>query len=223
MKNQDIIDRLRTELVSRYDVDPAEIRTVRSPYRICPLGAHVDHQLGPVTAMAIDRAVHLAFVPSRSSEVRLSSFAFAGEVAFSLDDIPDRIDHEWGNYARGAASALLATRQLDSGILGVTAGSMGEGGLSSSAAIDVAYLLTLEDANGFRVTDEENIELDRVIENEYLGLRNGVLDQSAILLSRQDQLTLLDCRTRKHERISGSSKAIPIRYLLRSQAFGRLW
>ena len=101
MKNQDIFDRLRTELVSRYDVDPAEIRTVRSPYRICPLGAHVDHQLGPVTAMAIDRAVHLAFVPSRSSEVRLSSLALDGEVAFSLDDIPDRIDHD-GEIMQGA-------------------------------------------------------------------------------------------------------------------------
>jgi hypothetical protein len=54
MKNQDIIDRLRSEMVSRYGVDSAEVRTVRSPYRICPLGAHVDHQVEAVVKVSTD-------------------------------------------------------------------------------------------------------------------------------------------------------------------------
>ena len=53
---------------------------VRAPYRVCPLGAHVNHQLGPATAMAIDRGVYLAYAPSPSGEVRLSSLDFPGVV-----------------------------------------------------------------------------------------------------------------------------------------------
>ena len=63
---------------------------MRAPYRVCPLGAHVDHQLGTVTALAIDHAVVLAYAPAESAQVRLGSLAFPGEVRFSLDAIAPR-------------------------------------------------------------------------------------------------------------------------------------
>ena len=151
MESQHTINMLKKEMRIRYAADPVRIRVVRSPYRICPLGAHIDHQLGPVTAMAIDQAVHLAYAPSGSAEVRLSSLSFDGEVRFSLEAIPPSQDGDWGNYARGAVSALKETYPLTQGIVGVTAGRLGEGGLSSSSAIGVAYLLALEDANGLDV------------------------------------------------------------------------
>src|SRR5205823_1599167 len=84
------IEALRREVSRRYGAAPAQVRLVRSPYRVCPLGAHIDHQLGPVTAMAIDQSVLLAFAPSGSKWVRVASLDFEGEVAFSLDDVPDR-------------------------------------------------------------------------------------------------------------------------------------
>jgi galacturonokinase len=208
MENQDIVIRLREAVATRYSVVPGDVRVVRSPYRVCPLGAHIDHQLGPVTAMAIDRAVHLAYAPSGDRQVRLSSLGFPGETAFSLDEVPSRREGDWGNYARGAAVALSELAVLETGLVGVTAGRLGEGGLSSSAAIGVAYLMALEDANNLRVSVRENIELDRKIENGYLGLNNGVLDQSAILLSRRDHLTLIDCRTSEHSLLP-RSEAMP--------------
>ena len=55
------VDALR----SHYGPAPADVRLVRSPYRICPIGAHIDHQLGCVSGMPIDRAVSLAFAPGR--------------------------------------------------------------------------------------------------------------------------------------------------------------
>ena len=70
-----------------------------------------------------------------------------------------------------------------------------------------ALLLALEEANGLTVTQQDNIALDQAIENEYLGLRNGILDQSAILLSRRDQLTYIDCQTRHHELIPAAAVA----------------
>jgi galacturonokinase len=130
--------------------------------------------------------------------VRLTSLDFPGEVRFDLDNVPPQRRGDWGNYPRGAVCALQQDRRLDRGIVGVTAGRLGEGGLSSSAAIGCAYLLALEHANELAVSDKRNIALDQYIENTYLGLRNGILDQSAILLSRNDHLTWIDCATVEH-------------------------
>ena len=193
---------LLRELATRYGVAPASARVVFAPYRICPLGAHIDHQLGPVTAMAIDQGVLLAYAPSTAREVRLGSMEFAGEVRFELDrpGAPQRGD--WGNYARGAVQTLTrAGHTLSRGLVGVMTGPWSESGLSSSAAVGVACLLALEDVSALRVAAAENIVLDQAIENDYLGLNNGILDQSGILLSRKDHLTLVDCATKQHESV----------------------
>ena len=206
---------LKRSLVERYDVTPADVALVRSPYRICPLGAHIDHQLGSVTAMAIDRGVLLAYAPTDSREVRLSSLSYPGEVRFALDDVPPSRPHEWGNFPRGAVAALTdAGHRLDRGMVGITSGSLAEGGLSSSAAVGVAYLLALEHLNELTVSPEENVALDQAIENGYLGLRNGILDQSAILLSRRDHLTRIDCRNVSHELFGRGPDAAPFAILI---------
>ncbi|MCB1125403.1 MAG: galactokinase [Verrucomicrobiae bacterium] len=179
---------------TRHGIAADRVRFVWSPYRICPLGAHIDHQLGTVTAMAIDRGTWLAFAPTGSPEVRLSSLSFPEEIRFSLaEPLPPRRG-DWGDYARGAAFALGRSHPLDRGITGVTSGRLTASGLSSSASVGVAYLLALEHVNELDVAPGVNVRLDQVIENDYLGLRNGILDQSAILLSRRDHLTVIDCR-----------------------------
>lgn len=201
-----MIDQLQTEMNRRFGVAPADVCVVQSPYRICPLGAHIDHQLGQVTAMAIDQAVYLAFVPSGDASTHLQSLTFEGEVSFALDDVPGKIEGDWGNFPRGAVRALQQQgHNLTRGITGLTAGRMNEGGLSSSAAIGVAYLLAYEYANDLSLSPADNIRLDQAIENGYLGLKNGILDQSAILLSQKGFLTVVDCASATHELIPRSS------------------
>lgn len=194
MHELDLVERLRRQVVRRYAVRPRDVRVVRAPYRICPLGAHVDHQLGLVTAMAIDQGVYVAYAPT-SGPLRLSSLDFPGEVTCPLSQIVEPRKGDWGDFVRGAVYALSQHSTLRHAICGVTAGRLDGGGLSSSAAIGVALLLALQDANSLSLTPHENIRLDAVIENEYLGLHIGILDQAAILLSRHDHLTYLDCRT----------------------------
>ncbi len=198
---------LLRELAARYGT-AAPARVVFAPYRICPLGAHIDHQLGPVTAMAIDRGVLLAYAPSKARDVRLSSLEFPSEVCFEFDRPGSPPPGDWGNYARGAVQALTRRgHSLSRGLVGVMTGPWSEGGLSSSAAVGVACLLALEDVNALRVAPEENILLDQAIENDYLGLQNGILDQSGILLSRKDHLTLVDCATNQHKLVPGAQPA----------------
>jgi galactokinase len=217
----DTVELLRRAVVDRLGAAAEAVRVVRSPYRVCPLGAHIDHQLGPVTAMALDRSVLLAYAPAPAPEVCVESFDFPGGVRFRLDDVPPRRGDDWGNFPRGAALALAGTYRLDRGLVGVVAGRLHGGGVSSSAAVGVAFLLALEDVNGLDVAPGENVELDRRIENDYLGLRNGILDQAAVLLSRRGHLTRIDCRTSRHELIPAAPSAPPFKVLLAFSGLSR--
>jgi galacturonokinase len=210
---RDKAEALRREVAARFGAAPGTVRVVRSPYRVCPLGAHIDHQLGPVTAMALDRGVLLAYVPSPNGEVRVDSLDFAGPLRFRLDDVPGRAG-DWGDIPRGVALALGSRYRLDRGIVGVVAGKLHGGGVSSSAAVGVSFLLALQDVNGLRLAAEETVELGQRVENDYLGLSNGILDQAAVLLSRRGHLTLTDCRTSRHDRIGAAPWAPPFQILL---------
>jgi len=192
---EDQIEELKTRLKQRTGCTEGDVQIVYSPLRISPLGAHVDHQDGLVTGMTLDRAILLAFVARGDRRVRVESLNFSGTVEFDLDAVPPRIPGDWGNYVRGAVLALGQEHQLRVGIDAVIQGKMPIGGLSSSAAVGVAYLLALEAANELVIAPEENIQLDRYIENVYLGLQNGILDQSVILMSDRDHLTYLDCQS----------------------------
>src|SRR5690554_5514051 len=115
-------------------------RTIRSPLRICPLGAHVDHQLGQITAMAIDRSLDLHYRPLPSGEVRVRSTQFPEPDAFHVNDVPAVVPGFWGNFLRGAVLSLRRHHELSVGIEGVVEADMPTGGLSSSAAVCTAYI-----------------------------------------------------------------------------------
>ena len=195
-------ERVTDQVVKHFGRRAEDVRVVYSPLRVCPLGAHVDHQLGLVCGFALDQGIHLAFAPRDDDRVRLRSADFAGEVAFSLSSIPSRRAGHWGNYAAGAAEALVKAHGIQRGLDGWVAGSLPSGGLGSSGAVGVAYLLALEHANELAVSAEDNIELDQYTENVYLGLNNGILDQSMTLLGERGRLLFVDCESSRHETIA---------------------
>nr|XP_010913777.2 galacturonokinase [Elaeis guineensis] len=199
------VDNVRNVVAKMSGRDHRDVKFVVSPYRICPLGAHIDHQGGIVTAMTINMGIILGFIPTDDGQVFLHSKQFQGDVTFSVNE--EQISKEthqepgWAHYARGALYALQKRGyHLSKGIIGYICGSEEHSsGLSSSAAVGIAYLLALENANDKTISPEDNVELDRVIENEYLNLRNGILDQSAILLSKYGYLTCVDCKIKEHK------------------------
>jgi galactokinase len=180
---------------------------VRAPLRISPLGAHIDHQLGCVMGMAVGPAILLAFAPTDDGDVHVESLDFPHATRFSLDQVPPLQKGDWGNYLRGAALALQHTYPLQRGIIGVMDSDMPIGGLSSSAAVTIAYLLALESANDLAVTPRENIILVTRTEHDYIGLNNGILDQTSILCSQKGQLTHIDCQSVQIERIPSAAQA----------------
>ena len=209
-----LIFALTSAMQERFGTHPDDVRVIRAPYRICPLGAHLDHQHGTVTAFAIDRAAHLAYVPSGSTRTRVQSIDYPGEVTMGFSEIPPCAPGDWGNYLRGAVSVLGKHFDLSEGIMGVTSGAFAQSGLASSAAIGVAYLLALEDVNRIRISDEQNIRLDQAIENVYLKHATGIVDQAAILRSRKDHLSVIDCKTGQCGRLPKAEDTPPFTWLL---------
>ena len=166
-----------------------------SPYRICPLGAHVDHQHGLVTGFAVNKGVDLWFDIRKDASVNLKSTTFDGDVNFRLDTPSQVRALHWGDYARGAKYALNKRFKLTHGIDGVISGSLPVGGLSSSAAVLVAYVMAFAKANGIILQPFEVAQIASEAEREYIGLNNGLLDQACITLGQKDGLLFLDCET----------------------------
>ena len=169
-----------------------------SPYRVCPLGAHVDHQHGLVTGFAFDMGVDLWFEPTDDGIVRLKSETFEGDVEFDITQ-PTRVkEGDWGDYARGAKYALKKRFTLKKGIEGTIKGSLPIGGLSSSAAVLIAYVMAMAKANNIELSKMEVIKIASQAEREYIGLTNGILDQACIALSEKDALLFLDTDTEQY-------------------------
>jgi galactokinase len=189
-------ENLKTAFTAETGIDRKKIRVVVSPYRICPLGAHIDHQGGPVLGMTINAYTILAYVPTEDGTISLRSLNYPGDVAFHLDRIPENTGSFWGIYARGAVLALKEAHPLKRGISGLLKGFLPGGGLSSSASILLAYLSALGGANDLHPAPWDLVSLTQCAENVHIGLNNGILDQTSIVFGLKDHLLHIDTQNR---------------------------
>ena len=171
-----------------------------APYRICPIGAHVDHQHGLITGFAIDKGVTLECEPTDDGTVLITSGDFDGVVSFNVKQPPAELLHDWGDFVRGAAYVLKECN-LKRGMRGRIVGSLPIGGLSSSAAVILCYLRALMQFNDVEVDDAALIELALRVEKGYAGVNVGKLDQSCEVLSKKDHLLFLDTADQSFELI----------------------
>ena len=198
---------LKRYFVERFGAEPQY--HIFSPYRVCPIGAHVDHQHGLVMGFAFDKGVDLFFTPTDNGQVELASRSFEGDVLFDIQAPVQVRNYNWGDYARGAKFALRKRFELKRGIRGVLQGSLPVGGLSSSAAVLVAYVMALAKANDIALTKMEIIKIASEAEREYIGLNNGILDQSCIVLSEEASILFLDTESEQYRIIRRNPKMPP--------------
>lgn len=178
-----------------------DMRAVQSPLRICPIGAHSDYQGGLVTGMTLDASVDMVYSPTEDGYIRLQSLDFLDKEYFHIEHDSEYIPGFWGNYIRGAVLALQQDYVLKKGLNGVVSGKLPIGGLSSSAAVTTAYLMALCDVNDIKVSKMDLIQYSHWVETKFIGLKNGILDQSANILSMNNQLMVMDCKTNEYEMI----------------------
>lgn len=170
------------------------------PYRICPLGAHSDHQLGKITGFAIDKGIHLAYKPKKNGVVELKSLQFPKRAQWHVRAVPEK-QEDWADYLRGATQALFQKYPLQVGLSGVIEGSLPIGGLSSSAAVILVFLSALCKVNGLVLPGHELINVALAAENKYVGVSCGKLDQSCEVYAKKDHLLYLDTQDDSYELI----------------------
>ena len=163
------------------------------PYRISPLGAHIDHQWGKINGLAINKGIHIAYSRKENGVVELQSLNFPKRAQFHVNSIPDEKVGDWADHMRGAAKMLLVKYPLRYGISAVIEGTLPIGGLSSSAAVIIAFMSALAQVNRIHLDPWETIMMAKAAENKYVGVNCGKLDQSCEVLCQKDQLLYLDC------------------------------
>lgn len=171
------------------------------PYRICPIGAHSDHNLGKITGIAIDKGIHVAYKPKRNGVIELTSLQFEKRAQWHIAETPPTKQNDWADYLRGATLALAKNYSLHIGLSAVIEGSLPIGGLSSSAAVIISYVSALCSVNDIHLTPAEIILIVLAAENSYVGVNCGKLDPSCELYSRKNRLLYLDTQDDSYELI----------------------
>lgn len=173
-------------------------------YRVCPLGAHSDHQYGKITGLAIDQGIHIAYSPKQNGVIELASLQFDKRAQWHVASVPKEKQNDWADYLRGATLALASKYPLHVGLCGVIEGSLPIGGLSSSASVIIAFLAALCKVNGITLSRSEMIFTAMSAENNYVGVSCGKLDQSCEVYSKKDHLLYLDTKDDSYELIPTS-------------------
>lgn len=180
-----------------------------TPYRICPIGAHVDHQLGKITGFAIDKGIHIAYGPKQNGVVEIASLQFPKRAQWHVSSVPETKEGDWADHLRGATIALNSRYPLRVGLCAIVDGELPIGGLSSSAAVIITFLSALCNLNGIRLTERELIAISKEAENRYVGVSCGKLDQSCEIYCRKDKLLYMDMLDDRYELIAAPDSMKP--------------
>ena len=102
--------------IATYNKEPWDISFCS--YRICPIGAHSDHQLGKITGFAIDKGIHIAYGPKMNGVVEISSLQFSKRAQWHVSSVPEK-EGDWADHLRGATLSLAKRYPLKIGVFGV--------------------------------------------------------------------------------------------------------
>ena len=174
----------------------------RAPGRVNLLGEHVDYNQGVVLPAAIDREVHLAAAPTENGRVTLQAIDLDRSVEFNLNEVEKRIDvearplPEWALYPAGVAWALQQAGLQVNGMQAVFTSDVPIGaGLSSSAAVEVAFASTWQALGGWEVDKIILAKLCQRAENQYVGVSSGLMDQFSSACGVEGHVLCFDTRS----------------------------
>ena len=189
-----------------------------APGRVNLIGEHTDYNDGFVLPMAIERYVVLAADPSParagkggSGSYSLCSMTSGKTQSWPADGAPPGGKGDWTSYVWGVLD-LCQQRALKTGPLDIVVHSTVPvgGGLSSSAALEVAAATLVEAVTGHRLDPVEKALLCQQAEHEYAGVPCGIMDQFTSILARENHALLLDCRSRTTTPVAMSDPAVTV-------------
>lgn len=206
-----ILARLRSRLSPAAS---AGARAFFAPGRANLLGAHLDYNGGCVMPVALSKGTYAVVAPRADGMLVAESEQFPGRrVEVPLRDLAPGRTREWSAYLEGALwAAQEAWGPLPGVELQVAADLPMAKGLSSSASIECVVVRAVAALLGARPGEDESIRLAHAAETRYVGVRCGILDQTAIFLGREDSVLHFDCTelTREHLPLDGAEALVAV-------------
>jgi len=171
---------------------------VRAPGRINLIGEHTDYNNGFVLPAAIDKGIYLGIIKRNDRQLRFHALDLDDHYSGSLDALQPTQQH-WPDYLQGVVQQLMQRGYPISGFECVFGGNIPQGaGLSSSAALECAVLFALNQLFELNISTLDMARIAQAAENNFVGVRCGIMDQFASLFGQRQHLIKLDCATLEH-------------------------
>jgi len=180
-----------------------KIRLFFSPGRINLIGEHTDYNGGHVFPCAITYGTYGVVRKREDRTIRMYSLNFEdkGVIEFHLDHLEYDPAHNWANYPKGMIRYIQEKEGLlPYGMDVLIYGNIPNGaGLSSSASLEVLTGVMVNELLDLRMARLDLVKLGKKVENEFIGVNSGIMDQFAVGMGRENCGILLDCNTLKYE------------------------
>lgn len=173
-----------------------------APGRVNLIGEHTDYNGGYVFPAALTIGTYLAAATRDDGIIRFQSANFDQVVECTVDDLSFQKSHQWSNYPKGV---LLEFQKLGYNIPGLELyfhGNLPNGaGLSSSASIEMVTAYFLNSLLNAPLSRSDLAKLCQRVENQYIGVNSGIMDQFAVGLGKENHALFLNTHTFEHELI----------------------
>lgn len=185
----------KDQLASKFGRTPTV--TAAAPGRVNLIGEHIDYCDGFVLPFALEQNIIIAAAPNETSVVRLASSQGGDIVEIDISGDIHESDPKWANYPRGVMQYFREETgcELTGFDAYITSNVPAGGGLSSSAAFELAVATALEGLTGKTLGTKEKALLAQKAEHNYAHVPCGIMDQFASAFGQQDRLVLIDCQT----------------------------
>ena len=193
-------DELIKEFRNRFQKDPGHV--FFCPGRVNLIGEHIDYNGGQVMPCAISPGTYLAVSKNLDKRFRFQCLNFPEQVDLHLQESYSRTGKQWFNYPLGIINQFLHDGYNLSGLDMLFYGNLPVGaGLSSSASIEVLTAFALNELFQTSIGKKQLALLSKKVENEFIGVNCGIMDQFAVAMGQKDKAILLNCDTLDHEYI----------------------
>lgn len=182
--------------------DDKDVIVAMAPGRVNLIGEYTDFNDGFVFPMTVDRGVYFAIRARSDKLVRVASVRYDELLEYELDEFEAPKPGSWSSYVLGVVEELRQRGLLERGFEAVVDGNLNLGaGLSSSAALEVAAAVSLQQVFGFEMDRVDMVKLCQRVEHNYANVLCGIMDQFACGIGRAGHALLLDCRSLDYESI----------------------
>ncbi len=177
-----------------YGVDP--LCVAKAPGRLEILGNHTDYNEGFVLSAAVGQATEFALIPAEGRFCELRDFRDGSIKTFDLDDIENPVSGDWSNYVKGMICELRKRGKEVQAFKGAILSTIPlSAGMSSSAALEVSAGFAFKQAFRIELSNEDWARVGQGVENNYMGLQSGLLDQFSSIFGKKDSLIFCDFRS----------------------------